>query len=140
MTIKQLKENINQLKGMSKLHKRVINDIISDSKDYDGNFIEKLRARCECVNEGCANGMVSNLIYYKDTVPFFKKYIVEIGYLLNDLRENIGMTIYELKDFDREDIFCRTIHNQNQLAWFGYEEVSMQLLEVIEEFDHDVIC
>ena len=96
---------MQHLKNQSPLHKHVINEIINDSADYSGNFKEKLKARCE-----------------------------DIQKLLKELCTECGCNVWELlRDFDTNDIFCEEIHNQNLLAWFGYEEISNQIYYLLED-------
>ena len=92
-TIKEIKEEIRELKGTNGLYKRVINDIIEDAENsgYSGNFIEKLQARINDIQKGgCASGTVSMMIYYTDTVKFFKTYREEIEELLKEYMDSIG--------------------------------------------------
>lgn len=133
MTVKEMKKQISELKNTNRMYRRVINDIISDSTEYSGNYIERLESRCKDVSHGCSTGIVTSLIYYSDTTAFFKRYRKEIETLLNDLCIECGCAPWELlRDFDRDDLFCRDTHNQNLLAWFAYEEVNNSLYNVLE--------
>jgi len=133
MTIAELKKEIAELKNTNRLFRRVLNDIIEDSKEYDGNFRERLEARVKDVSHGCSTGIVGWLIYYKDTTAFFKKYRKEIEELLVELCNETGSKPWELlRDFDQDDIFCRDTNNQNLLAWFAYEEVNNRLSNILE--------
>lgn len=79
---------------------------------------------------GCESGIVSELIYYTDTVKFYKKYKAEIKELLKDAMANSGVTsCAELfgDKWDDSDPFCEEDNNQNLLAWFGYEETAYLL-------------
>ena len=74
---------------------------------------------------GCVSGIVSELIYYSDTLKFYKKYKDEINSLLSELMQSMGC--YSLidifgKNFDEEDPLIIDTHNQNLMAWFGFEE------------------
>ncbi len=74
---------------------------------------------------GCVSGIVSELVYYSDTLKFYKKYKDEINSLLSELMQSMGC--YSLKDifgknFDDEDPLCIDTQNQNLIAWFGFEE------------------
>jgi len=135
-TIKEIKEEIKELKAQGKLYKRVINDILEDSKNYNGNFTERLQSRIEDIqHSGCQSGTVSMLIYYEDTVKFFKYYQDEIEELLKELMQDTGLNIAELfgANFDNDDIFCREQQNQNLLAWFAYEEITNKLSYILED-------
>jgi hypothetical protein len=134
MKITELKKEIQELKKESPLHKRVINEIISDSEYYNGNYKERVKARCEDVSHGCSSGVVGSMIYYSDTIAFYKKYKKEILKLLKELCDETGCKPWELlRDFDEEDLFCEEIQNQNLLAWFAYEEINNRLYWLVEE-------
>ena len=134
MTTNKLQAMINELKGTNKLYKRVINEIIADSKNYDGTKLEQIKSRCEDVAHGLSSGIVSSLVYYNDTTKFFKLYKKEIGLLVAELQAETGKSIIDLlRDFDETDIFCNETANQNLLAWFAYEEINNQLINRLEE-------
>lgn len=74
---------------------------------------------------GCASGMEGSLIYYNDTLAFYKKYQKEIKTILHKTLQETGFTSpAELfgDKWDIEDIFAEETQNQNLLAWFGFEE------------------
>ena len=59
------------------------------------------------------------------TVAFYKKYRNEINALLYELMNGTGLhSLTDLfgKNFDAEDPLALDTHNQNLLAWFGFEE------------------
>ena len=74
---------------------------------------------------GCQSGIVGELIYYADTVRFYKQYRQEINELLYRIMEEMGS--YAPADlfgdkWDKEDPLAQDTYNQNLLAWFGFEE------------------
>ena len=74
---------------------------------------------------GCQSGVVGELIWYSQTVAFYKKYCDEINELLYELMNNTGLhSLSELfgKNYDAEDPLMLETHNRNLLAWFGFEE------------------
>ena len=77
------------------------------------------------MQHGCQSGMVSELVYYSDTVDFFKKYKKDILDLLEEIMQEYGASspaeIFG-RNWDDEDCFIREQHNQNLLACFGFEE------------------
>lgn len=134
MKIAELKKEIQALKKENPMHKRVINEIINDSENYNGNYQERIKARCEDVARGCSSGVVGSMIYYSDTTAFYKKYKKEILKLLKELCDETGCKPWELlRDFDEEDLFCEEVQNQNLLAWFAYEEINNRLYWLVEE-------
>jgi len=71
----------------------------------------------DLLNHGCICGMVSSLVYYRDTEAFFDKYYEEIIWLKSEYEESIGQFIdlgYNWK---------------NTLAWFAFEETARKLWE-----------
>ena len=79
---------------------------------------------------GCQSGMVGHLIYYTDTLKFFKKYRQEINALLVENLESMGLSISELfgDKWEKEDPLGQDL-NQNLLAWFGFEETARKLAD-----------
>ena len=85
------------------------------------------------LNCGCESGIVGELIYYHDTLKFYKKFQHEIIDLLNNLLRDCDCSISKLfgDKWDKEDpLACEEV-NQNLLAWFGFEET---LRNIANEF------
>lgn len=105
----------------NKLFRRVCSWVIEHWSDYsDKNYIFR-----DVLEHGCVSGTVSELIWYSDTVAFYKKYQDEINELLKDLMDGTGL--YSMKDlfgknWDDEDPLAIEDYNRNLLAWFGFEE------------------
>ena len=134
MTIKNFKNELEELKKVDELHKYVVNSIIKDAANYYGNFIERVKSRVEDVQHGCSTGIVSGLIYYTDTIAFYKKYKTKINALLYEILEDTGLSIQELfgHNFNKKDPLCIEPFNQNLLAWFGYEEINNKIAYILE--------
>ena len=71
--IKEIKRNSN-----SPLTKRVCNYAIGEWSDYS----DKKTIFTDVLYHGCQSGIVGELIYYIDTVKFYKQYRQEINDLL----------------------------------------------------------
>jgi hypothetical protein len=71
------------------------------------------------MQHGCVSGMVSMLVYYKDTDAFFKKHFEDIFDLYNETKEECGVA----PEFEL---------NANNLAWFGYEETVRRISNQID--------
>ena len=115
--------NVKELKRSSDspLTKRVCNYVISRWSDYT----DKKDIFTDVLNHGCQSGIVGELIYYTDTVRFYKQYKEEINCLLYDAMNGTGLySPSELfgSKWDKEDPLAQDTHNQNLLAWFGFEE------------------
>ena len=114
--IKKLNRN-----SVSPLYKRVCNYIIDRWSDYN----DKKNIFTDVLYHGCQSGIVGELIYYTDTVRFYKQYRNEINELLYDAMNSTGL--YSPSDlfgekWDKEDPLAQNDFNQNLLAWFGFEE------------------
>lgn len=124
LTLKNMKELKRQ--NDSPLFKRVCNYVISEWGNYD----DKKNIFTDVLYYGCQSGMVGFLIYYSDTVRFYKQYREEIDNLLYEEMEECGIhSPSELfgKKWDKEDPLGRDDYNQNLLAWFGFEETLRKL-------------
>ncbi len=133
MTNQEVQQILSEMKT-DRLHKRVINEIVEDSKDHNGDTLqERLMSRLNDISHGCQSGTVGNLIYYSDTTAFFKRYKKEIAALVKDYQEETGCNISDLEWFDKEDIFCEEQNNQNYLAWFAYETIAFNLMNRLED-------
>ncbi len=115
--------NVRTLKRKTdnKLTKRVCNYVIDKWHCYD----DKVNIFKDVLYHGCVSGIVSELIYYSDTVAFYKKYRNEINDLLSETMRLMGC--FSFKDifgdkWDEEDPLIVETYNQNLLAWFGFEE------------------
>ena len=119
LTLKNVKE-IKQGSNNS-LTKRVCSYVIERWSEYD----DKTYIFRDVLNYGCQSGTVGFLIYYSDTVAFYKRYKDEINALLYEAMDNCGL--YSPSDlfgekWDKEDPLATDVYNQNLLAWFGFEE------------------
>lgn len=115
-------KNVKGLKPTaSPLQKRVLNYVIDEWSAYD----DKRHVFTDVLRYGCQSGVVGFLIWYTDTVRFYKQYKAEIDNLLYDLMNETE--IYSLSDlfgdkWDKEDPLGNSDFNMNLLAWFGFEE------------------
>lgn len=124
LTLKNVKE-LKQ-KSDSPLFKRVCNYVISEW----GNYSDKTNIFKDVLYHGCQSGTVGFLIYYSDTVRFYKQYRQEIDDLLYEEMDGTGLySPTELfgDKWDKEDPLGRDDYNQNLLAWFGFEETLRKL-------------
>ena len=133
--MKLLLKNVKKLKiDATPLKKRVCNYII----DEWGNYDDKKNIFTDVLNYGCQSGMVGFLIWYSDTVRFYKQYKQEIDDLLYNLMYETG--IYSLPElfgnkWDKEDPLGNSDFNMNLLAWFGFEETLRDIGRAFEELE-----
>lgn len=129
-----VQEKIDELKGINEMYAWVIEDIISDSDEYDGDTLkEKIQSRCqEILEHGCANGTVGSMVYYSDTVAFFDKYADDIY----DLIDNYGPDEFlqlVLSSVNTTEVILNCDTAKNKIAWLAYEEIAYELSNALEE-------
>jgi len=116
-------QEIKRLSQLAKtpLEKRIVSMIKYKLTGYDN--LESLLK--DILYNGLQSGIVSDLIYYSDTLAFYKRYKKEIDILLKDLINETGSNspadLFGNK-WDKEDFFIEDTNNRNLLAWFGFEE------------------
>ena len=135
--MKLTQKSIREIRKNSKnaLEKRVCSYILDRWGDYD----EKRYIFTDVLHYGCQSGTVGFLIYYRDTVAFYRKYRSEINALLCETMQDTG--IYAMKElfgdrYDEEDPLANETHNQNLLAWFGFEETLRRIGCQFEELEN----
>jgi hypothetical protein len=78
---------------------------------------------------GCISGIVSELIYYNDTINFHDEYEDEIDELVNNAVDSSGFSFSEIaSSIDVWDIQ----QLKNWKSWFAYEEVVNQILNYLD--------
>lgn len=128
--------NLRSIKrNATPLEKRVCNYVI----DEWGNYDDKKNIFTDVLNYGCQSGMVGFLIWYSDTVRFYKQYKSEIDELLYNTMYETG--IYSLpelfgKKWDEEDPLGNSDFNMNLLAWFGFEETLRKIGYKFEQLEN----
>lgn len=128
--------NLRSIKrNATPLEKRVCNYVI----DEWGNYDDKKNIFTDVLNYGCQSGMVGFLIWYSDTVRFYKQYKSEIDELLYHTMYETG--IYSLpelfgKKWDEEDPLGNSDFNMNLLAWFGFEETLRKIGYKFEQLEN----
>jgi len=123
--VKKLKELAAQSK--SPLVKKVASIIAS--KKRNGGY-DTLQSVFQDISYGLQSGVISELIYYSDTIKWFKKYNTEISRMLRNSMEDMGVdSLSDLfgKNWDTTDPFANDTQNQNLLAWYSFEETARNL-------------
>ena len=79
---------------------------------------------------GCQSGMVGDLVYYTDTLKFYRKHEDEISRMLAESLSDTGYgdpaALFGNK-WDTEDPLAKDMQNRNLLAWFGFEEAARNI-------------
>ena len=81
------------------------------------------------------------MIYYSDTVRFYKQYKAEIDELLYSYMNETGL--YSLPElfgdkWDKEDPLGNNDFNMNLLAWFGFEETLRSIGYKFEKVENKI--
>jgi len=121
------KKELKEIKTNSdnRLVKKVVNVLLNKGNTSDiETYINDL------MYGGCQSGIEGSLIYYSDTIEFYKKYQREIKDLLKETLDQTGFNspkeVFGDK-WEEDDIFAEDTNNQNLLAWFGFEETIRQI-------------
>lgn len=97
--------------------------------DYENGAVGVLK---DLFYGGCQSGMVSHLIYTRDTVKFFQTHRREISELLKEMMESVGCDgpkgLFGDK-WEDTDPLAQEDPNRNLLAWFGFEETARKLAD-----------
>ena len=137
--MKLTKSNVMRVKKAtdSPLEKRVCNYVL----DEWNNYSDKKYIFTDVLYHGCQTGVVGFLVYYSDTVRFYKQYREEIDNLLYDLMGDLGtdsMSALFGDRWDKEDPLGREDYNQNLLAWFGFEETLRNIAYKFDELQEAI--
>jgi hypothetical protein len=100
------------------------------SKVINGGYDSLRSVMDDVLKHGLQSGIISDLIYYSDTLKFFKTYKKDIMDLLREQMFESGISNpAELfgRNWDIDDPFAHETQNQNLLAWFGFEEITRYL-------------
>ena len=110
--------------NLTKLEKRVLS--IVNQEDDPMLFIQ------DVLYGGCQAGTVGELIYYSDTIKWYKLYRHEIADQVRYMIDDLGLGIHDLNGWDDSDPFIRETNNQNLLAWFSFETVCTDIQSWLE--------
>ena len=110
-------------------------EILKDLEDYYTKEY-KIAYLKNVLNNGCVSGIVSNLIYYKDTNDFYNDFQEEIEELIyNSAEENGEPYLKFIASLNGADSVGSMEQLKNLLSWFAYEEIARRVL--IEDFKED---
>ena len=131
MFSEELQERLNEMKEINAMYKEVIEDLVDE--EYTDKDLYKIVN--DIASHGCVSGIVTSMINYEDTVKFYERHKYIINGYLSEHWQNTGCeSIKEIfRDFDDDDLLCLDVHNQNLLAWFGFEYVNSDIVTMMEE-------
>ncbi len=107
----------------SKLEKAVA--AILEDESEPGRTIDSVLS--DLFYGGCASGTISDMVYYRNTLPFYEEHKGEINKLLVECK----ISVTDLQDWQTDDPLALEDMNRNTLAWFGFEETARILADRI---------
>jgi hypothetical protein len=114
---------LTEIARESKLKKDVIAILKRKVADYDGNYQSLFN---DIMRAGLQSGIIGDLVYYSDTIKWFKKHNAEISKMLREMMFEYGVdSPAELfgNKWDKSDPFASDTQNQNLLAWYSFETI-----------------
>jgi hypothetical protein len=112
----------------SKLEKKVASML--KEKVTRGSYDSLRSVMNDVITHGLQSGIINDLIYYSDTLKFYKTYKKDIMSLLREEMYEHGFNdpyVMFGRNWDRDDVFAQDTQNQNLLTWFSFEVITRQL-------------
>jgi hypothetical protein len=124
----ELKRLTQLVKNYNRLEKKVASML--KEKVNRGGYDSLRSVMKDVIYNGLQSGIISDLIYYSDTLKFFKTYKKEILSLLREQMNDMG--VYDPSqlfgnNWDKDDAMAQDTQNQNLLSWFSFEQITNQL-------------
>ena len=114
-------------KPSTKLERAVYSMLRSNANSTSATDVQETAD--DVMQHGCQSGIIGQLIYYTDTVKFYKKHRDEISKLVSELYDQTGEGPNILRGWDNSDPLAMEVYNQNVLAWFAFEEITRRLFD-----------
>lgn len=106
------------------VEQNALNWLNSRAQGYDNGAAGAAR---DLFYGGCQAGTVGHLVYYADTLKFYRKHRATISQMLRESMEETGIDspagLFGDK-WDASDPLATEQSNQNLLAWFAFEEAA----------------
>jgi hypothetical protein len=126
---------INDTKQLSTIAKEsplksaVVRILKEKAKDYKINYKSLFQ---DILSGGLQSGIISQLVYYTDTLAWYKKYKKDISYMLWETMQSLGADspadVFG-RNWDKSDPFAENTQNQNLLAWYSFEETTREIAD-----------
>ena len=91
----------------------------------------------DLINHGCQSGMVTELIYYADTIKFYDKFEDDIEDLISENMEGLGIETRPLFIESLNGSAENMTQEKNLLSWFAFEETVRRIngeLEINKDY------
>ena len=123
------KKLLDQFAKESKLKKDVVSILKSKAKDYSNDYKSLLK---DVLYNGLQSGIISELVYYNDTLKWYNKHKTEIKMMLREAMMNYGSNnpadLFG-RNWDQDDPFVEDTKNKNLLTWFSFEETAREIAD-----------
>jgi hypothetical protein len=123
------KKLLDQFAKEGKLKKDVVTILKKKAKDYDYNYKSLLK---DVLYNGLQSGIISELVYYNDTLKWYNKHKTEIKMMLREAMMNYGTNnpgdLFG-RNWDQDDPFVEDTQNKNLLSWFSFEETAREMAD-----------
>lgn len=123
------KKLIDQFAKEGKLKKDVVTILKSKARDYSNDYKSLLK---DVLYSGLQSGIISDLVYYSDTLKWYNKHKAEIKMMLREAMMNYGTNnpadLFG-RNWDQDDPFVEDTNNKNLLAWFSFEETAREIAD-----------
>lgn len=124
-------EYLQDLEFTTELEKEIKEIILNNIQDYENpiDFFNDL------AKYGCVSGMISEMVWFSDTVSFCKRHKEDINEKISEIMDCHCITsLTELLGdrFDNTDFLCIGDQNQNLITWFIFEETCSSILMTFE--------
>ena len=123
------KKLLDQFAKEGKLKRDVISILKSKAKDYSNDYKSLLK---DILYNGLQSGIISELVYYSDTLKWYNKHKSDIKNMLREAMMNYGTNnpadLFG-RNWDQDDPFIEDTHNKNLLAWFSFEETAREIAD-----------
>ena len=121
------------MKNLENVWKKIIkNNINGETKEDALAWVE------DVLTHGCQSGVVSDLIYYSETLRIFRVNIHGLNKWVSEIVSEHGVnSLFDVfPGLDKEDQLLLDCHNQNLLVWAAFEDwLGKQDAErLVEEF------
>ena len=113
----------------SPLKSAVVRILKSKAVDYDKKYESLFK---DILYNGLQSGIIGELIYYSDTLAWYKKHKKDIMQMLKETMLSLGAKspadVFG-KNWDDDDPFAEDTQNRNLLAWYSFEETTREIAD-----------
>ena len=126
---------IENFKSKAEINREIVSYILP-YLDLSDNYNEIINT-IENIRDTIQGGSITELVWFSDTIDFFKKYSDEISKIISDFIQECGSDVF-FKMFDIEDPLFRDDSNRNLATWFATQSILSELVYEIEYCNEQV--